>query len=233
MSQCSKLGLLFLHALPLDGSMWDAHADMLPGSSYAPTLYGFGNTVEKWATEVLKRATSDRLIVVGCSVGGSCALEVVAAAPERVAALVLIGSKAKHSPDPDLHASALDLIQKEGINRAWVRYWAPLFSKSADEEVVEAALSTALRQRPDDIACGITAFHSRRSHDQVVSECQSPIIVITGEDDVAPGLKASAKLAARARRGSLHVIPSCGHYVPLERPNALKGILRDVIKSQA
>ena len=74
---------------------------------------------------------------------------------------------------------------------------------------------------------------SRRSRDQVVSECQSPIIVITGEDDVAPGLEASAKLAASAKRGSLHVIPSCGHYVPLEKPDALSAILSDVIKAQA
>ncbi len=233
MSHCSNLGLLFLHALPLDGSMWAAHADMLPGSSYAPTLYGFGNTVERWATEVLKRATSKRLIVVGCSVGGSCALEVVAAAPERVAALVLIGTKAKHSPDPELHASALGLIEEQGINQAWERYWAPLFSKSADEGVVKAAQSTALCQQANEIACGITAFHSRRSRDQVVAECESPIVVITGEDDVAPGLKASVELAACAKRGSLHVIPSCGHYVPLEKPDALRAILGDVITSLA
>ncbi len=99
--------------------------------------------------------------------------------------------------------------------------------------MVEVAQRTALRQAPKDIACGVTVFHSRRSRDQLVSKCQSPIIVITGEDDVAPGLKASAELAASAEQGSLHVIPSCGHYVPLEQPNALRAILRDVIKSQA
>ena len=104
MSSGSDLGLLFLHALPLDGSMWAAHEDLLPGSSCAPTLYGFGTTVEAWAMAALRMAKGDRLIVVGCSVGGSCAIEVATAAPDRVAALVLIGTKAKHSPDPDLHA---------------------------------------------------------------------------------------------------------------------------------
>ena len=233
MSQSSNLGLLFLHALPLDGSMWAAQMNLLPGSSFSPTLYGFGDTVEAWAIEALKRATSDRLIVVGCSVGGSCALEVAAAAPERVAALVLIGTKAKHDPDPDLKASALELIEQAGISGAWAKYWAPLFSSSADQEVVEAARNTALFQQLNDIACGVTVFHSRRSRERLVSEFQSPIIVITGEDDVAPGLKASAELAASAEQGSLHVIPSCGHYVPLEQPNALRAILGDVIKAQA
>jgi pimeloyl-ACP methyl ester carboxylesterase len=27
----------------------------------------------------------------------------------------------------------------------------------------------------------------------------------------------------------LHIIPECGHYAPLERPDALNQILRDVI----
>ncbi|MDA1101925.1 MAG: alpha/beta hydrolase [Proteobacteria bacterium] len=227
-----KLGLLLLHALPLDGSMWANQMDLFPGPTYAPTLYGLGNTVEAWAAEVLRLATNDQLVVVGCSIGGSCALEVAAIAPERVAALVLIGTKAKHRPDRSLHASALDLIESKGIDQAWARYWAPLFSNSADPGVVEAAKKTALSQRSQDIARGVTAFHSRQTRDRLVSECQSPIIVVTGEDDVAPGPKASAELAASAQQGSLHVVPSCGHYVPLERPDVLRSILKDVIGTQ-
>ena len=233
MSPSSKLGLLFLHALPLDGSMWAAYEDLLPGSFHAPDLYGLGNSVEDWAAEALKAAKGECVIVVGCSVGGSCAIEVAAAAPGRVAALVLIGTKARHHPDPGLHATALDLIEQEGMGRAWERYWAPLFSESTDRKVVEAARGVALRQPPEDIARGITVFHSRPSRERFVSESQIPITVVTGEDDAAPGLKLSTELAAAAPQGSLHAIPSCGHYVPLEQPDALRAILQDVIESQA
>ena len=212
--------------------MWAAQMDLLPRSSYAPTLYGYGNTIEEWGSEALKRAPTDRLIVVGCSIGGSCALEVAAVAPERVAALVLIGTKARHSPDPELHASALDLLEQEGINQIWAQFWAPLFSGSTDKEIVEAARALALRQPPEHIACGISVFHTRPSRDRLIAEFQSPVIVITGEDDSAPGRTASAELADSARRGRLHIIPSCGHYVPLEHPNALRAILNDVINEE-
>ncbi len=205
--------------------------DLLPGASFAPTLYGFGNTIEAWASEALKQVTDDRLIVVGCSVGGSCALEVAAAAPERVAALVLIGTKARHNPDSDLHALALRSIEEEGIDGAWKRFWGPLFSPSTDQKIVEAAKSTAVCQQPEDIRRGVSAFHTRRSRDRFVSECQVPIIVITGEEDVAPGLEASTELAASAAQGTLHVIPSCGHYVPLEQSDALRTILADTIRA--
>jgi len=211
--------------------MWAGHRDLIPIASYSPTLYGLGTTIEAWAREALNIAQSDRLIVVGCSVGGSCAIEVAIAAPERVAAIILIGTKAEHRPDPVLHASALDLIQKKGINPAWAEYWAPLFSASTDRRVIEAARNIALRQNSDDIACGVTAFHSRKSRGQFVSQCQIPIVVLSGEDDTAPGPKAGALLAASAPHGSFRLVPSCGHYLPLERPHALSGTLVDVYES--
>src|SRR6476646_3280874 len=85
-----KTELLFLHALPLDGSMWAAQKQRLPGSTYTPTLYPFSDSIEAWAVRALNIAKGDRLVVVGCSVGGSCALELAAIAPGRVAGIVLI-----------------------------------------------------------------------------------------------------------------------------------------------
>ena len=211
--------------------MWAGQMDLFPGPSYAPTLYGFGNTIEEWAAEALKQAESDRLIVVGCSVGGSCALEIAAIAPERVAALVLVGTKARHAPDPALHASALALINDQGLGAAWERYWAPLFSRSSDGKAVDAARKTTMEQSAEDISCGVSVFHTRPSREAVVLKCQFPVIVVTGEEDIAPGLAASSALAAAAPQGQLHVIPTCGHYVPVEQPGAFNAILEDVIKT--
>lgn len=227
-----NLGILFLHALPLDGTMWAGHMDMLPGSTYAPTLYGFGDTVEAWASGALGVTNNEKLIVVGCSIGGSCALEIALAAPERVAKLILIGTKAKHSPDPALHSTAIELIKKEGVEKAWFEFWEPLFSRSADPKVKNDARISAIHQRPGDIVRGVTAFHTRRSLKQIVPKIQSPIIVVSGREDIAPGEKKSVELAQTAARGSLHLIPSCGHYVPLENPKALRLILNKAIEGQ-
>ena len=111
MTTRGKLELLFLHALPLDGSMWAAQKQLLPNSTYTPTLYPFGDSIQAWAAAALNIAKSHRLVVVGCSVGGSCALELAVMAPDRVAALVLIGTEAEHRPDPALHASTLETLQ--------------------------------------------------------------------------------------------------------------------------
>jgi pimeloyl-ACP methyl ester carboxylesterase len=224
-----KLEVLFLHALPLDGSMWAGQKELLPGSTHTPTLYPFGDSIEAWAATALKLVKGDRLVVVGCSVGGSCALELAVAAPDRVAALVLIGTKAGHRPDPALHGSTLETLREKGLEEAWKVFWAPLFSRSAKSQVIDGAKRIMLRQSPLDVARGVTAFHSRPSRDQFLSTFPRPIVVVTGADDGAPGPKVSAAQANSAQQGRLHIVPECGHYVPLERPEYLNSILREVL----
>jgi pimeloyl-ACP methyl ester carboxylesterase len=221
--------LLLLHALPLDASMWANQMDLLPSGTVAPTLYRFGDRIGSWAASALAEARGNRLVVVGCSVGGSCALEIASLAPKRIAALVLIGTKAVHRPDPGLRDAALRTIATGGLEAAWAAYWAPLFSPHTPAEVVAQARALALQQSPDELACGITAFHTRPSRGQVLEDLACPIVIVTGAGDVAPGPATSARQAALARHGRLHVIRECGHYVPLERPDVLNGILREVI----
>jgi len=225
--------LLFLHALPLDGTMWADQMGLIPNSTIAPTLYTLGDSVGEWAAGALQLTTSDQLIVVGCSVDGSCALEVAITAPERVAALVLIGTKAAHRPNPKFCASALELLERRGTDAAWDTYWAPLFSKMTDPAVVEAARQNTLQQHPANLARGIEVFHSRPSRDQFLANWPKPIAVVTGDEDVAPGIAISTATAASAVHGCIHIIPSCGHYVPLEQPSALNAVLSEVVDKLA
>lgn len=221
-------GLLFLHALPLTGRMWSAQSHVFPGPAYAPTLYGCGDTMRDWAIAALSLVREGRIVVVGCSVGGSCALEVAALAPERVAALVLIGTNARHRPDPELHARALSLLTVDGVEAAWDTFWHPLFAD--DNEVArEQGRRLAIRQPVEDIARGVTVFHTRPDLENVLAAFEGPVVFVTGASDVAPGPVSSARQTALARNGKLHVIPDCGHYVPLERPMELNAILAEVI----
>ncbi|MEH6548072.1 MAG: alpha/beta hydrolase [Sneathiella sp.] len=222
----TDLGLLLLHALPFDGSMWGGFADLLPGATYTPTLYDYGSSIEDWAVASLSQVRQKNLIVVGCSAGASCALEIAALSPDRVVTLILIGCKANHNPDPELHAEAVNLLKEGGVAPAWHKYWASLFSKSTDRAVVDNAFHYACQLDPQEISKGVTAFHTRPSRGELLENYENTALVVTGKDDVAPGPKASAALSLTAPNGRLHVIPKCGHYVPLEQPKALRHIIQ-------
>jgi pimeloyl-ACP methyl ester carboxylesterase len=118
------------------------------------------------------------------------------------------------------------------MKAAWRRYWAPLFSPSADQRIVAAAERLAMAQSPAAVARGITAFHTRASRTNFLATCSSRIVFVTGADDTAPGPKTITAEAAAAPLGSLHVIAECGHYAPLEKPQEINDILRGVIAAQ-
>lgn len=189
--------LLLLHALPLDGTMWAGQMELLPGATYAPTLYSFGDRIESWAEKALALTTAKRLIVVGCSVGGSCALEVAALAPDRVAALVLIGTKAWRRLDLMYHASSLETLHERGLEAAWGEFWEPLFATRTSPHVIEEAKRITMRQPLEDVARGVTVFHTRPSRDDILSAFPGPVMVVTGAEDVAPGIETSRKQADR------------------------------------
>jgi pimeloyl-ACP methyl ester carboxylesterase len=226
----TNLELLLLHALPLDGSMWSSQLDLLPGATYAPTLYGFGNRLEDWAAEALKLPKGNQVVVVGCSVGGSCALEIAALAPERVAGLVLIGTKATRRPDPLVYSTAVTILREQGLDVAWREWWEPAFSKAASPTIIDEARHILMRQPLEDVLLGVKAFHTRQSRDDVLSTFSGPVHVVSGADDVLPGLAISSKQADLAQNGCLHVIPECGHYVSMEQPKALNSIIQQLMK---
>jgi pimeloyl-ACP methyl ester carboxylesterase len=99
--------VVYLHAFPLDERMWEDGA--------APRLYGLGRTMDEWALAVLE-AYAGPLILVGASMGGYCAVAAARLAPERVAGLVLAGSR----PDADSperrarRAETIALAQERG-----------------------------------------------------------------------------------------------------------------------
>jgi pimeloyl-ACP methyl ester carboxylesterase len=72
--------LVLLHALPFDERLWDTPRPTL-ADAFVPSLYGLGRSVQEWAGAILSECRDEELLVVGSSVGGSCALEVARAAP--------------------------------------------------------------------------------------------------------------------------------------------------------
>jgi pimeloyl-ACP methyl ester carboxylesterase len=150
--------LVLLHSLPLDGTMWAREMNLLPERTIAPTLYGFGESIQEWASTVLELASDGPLVVVGNSVGGSCALEMARQDPDRIQAIVLIGAKAGVRPEPLLRDEAVRILREEGMEEAWPKYWASLFGSNTEPAVVEGARRLAYSLRIPDVVHGVKAF---------------------------------------------------------------------------
>ena len=105
--------------------------------------------MDAWADAVLE-SVAGRLVLVGASMGGYCALAAARRAPERVAGLVLVGSRA--DPDPPERREAreeqLRTIAEGGAAALWEAMAPSLFADGADPAIVERARAIAVEQPP-------------------------------------------------------------------------------------
>ena len=222
--------VVLLHALPFDGSMWDDTIGVLAAEAVAPNLFDLGESIEEWASAVLDQIGTEELILVGCSVGGSCALEVGLAAPDQVAGIVLIGAKAGVNPDPMLRDEAIRMLETQGMTAAWRTYWLPLFAESTSASIKGSARTWAMQQEVNSVVNGVRAFHDRRDLSAFAARWDRPLIGISGDCDLAPSPSELRQITSGAKR-AFHLVPKCGHYVNLEQPAAFDTLLAEAIRS--
>ena len=216
--------LVLLHALPFDHRMWDLTPVV---GAYSPTLYGSGDSLPQWAAAVLSELPSDDLFVVGNSVGGSCALEMARAAPERVRGVILIGTKIGVRPDPVARDAVIAVLREQGVEAAWRRYWRPLLGAACAEPTVSTARRIALEQGVDDLVNGVRAFYDRRDHTAFVRNWTGRLMLVNGAGDQTPSPAVSAAGAPDAPQ---LMVEGAGHYVPLEQPKPLGRIIREQLR---
>ena len=210
--------VLLLHAFPLDERMWDGQRDVLAGHDVvAPRLYGRGRTMTAWAQSVAGEVDGD-LTVVGCSMGGYCALALARLAPERVRALMLVGAR----PDPDSperragRADTIELIRREGADGLWEMMLPKLV---ADPSVLDESL---LHRDGDELVAAVEAIRDRPDSTELVRSFHGPLRFVVGEHD--------AFVTAHELSGFPVVeIAGSGHLVNLERPAEFDAILREFL----
>jgi pimeloyl-ACP methyl ester carboxylesterase len=212
------LTILLLHALPLDERMWEAQRDTLAGRDVvAPRLYGRGRTMEAWAASVAAEVDGD-LTVIGASMGGYCALALARLAPERVRALMLVGSR----PDPDSperragRADTIELIRREGADGLWNTMLPKLVANPA---VLDKSL---LYRDADGLVAAVEAIRDRPDSTELARNFPGPLQFVVGEHETFVTASELFEFPVREVAGS-------GHLVNIERPDEFNGILREFL----
>jgi pimeloyl-ACP methyl ester carboxylesterase len=216
--------VVLLHGLPLDARMWEPQLATLGREASAPTLYDLpGETMDTWA-ETLLESVEGELVLVGASMGGYCALAAARRAPERVAAVVLVGSRA--DPDPperrEAREAQLRAIAERGAEALWEAMAPSLFSAAVEPAIVERARAIALGQPADGLARAVRAIRDRRDCRDVLAALGERSLAIFGEaDPIAPPAEVEAPHKV--------VVPGAGHLVGMERPDDVTQHLRHAV----
>lgn len=230
--------VVLLHGVTDNAGTWHDLQGALGGvRSHALDLAGHGLTdfpaatpdsreLAEWVAAYLDAAGVERAVVVGWSLGGTTALELAAAHPERVRALVLVGAAALEFPFPlSLVPLKLPLIPElmpaigasEAVRRIAMRdTYARRFRPRKD--VLDRYFhGWQVRGRARFVRELLSGLHLE-STVRLIPHIEAPAWIVHGEEDRLVPASVGRELAERLPRAQAALLAGVGHAPHIEHP---------------
>ena len=187
----------------------------LPGHGESPgdgerTVQGYTTRLIAW----MEAMGFDQVIPCGHSMGGAISMTAALEYPERVAALILVGTGARLRVSSDI----LGITSHQGQLQVAADLVASLaFSPSASPRLIELGRERYGNARLDTMHHDFVACDDFDVMDRL-GEIGCRTLIICGEDDQLTPTKYSRFLVDHIPLASLDVVPGAGHMVMLEKP---------------
>jgi pimeloyl-ACP methyl ester carboxylesterase len=229
--------LVLLPGLLCDRALWDAQIDELIGGGMVSTAVVPDLTrqrsIKEMAQSVLASAPAS-FDLVGFSMGGYVAQQVVRLAPERVARLALVDTsgRADEPAQTSRRRALVEVANKSGVQEAARQLLPFLFAphRNRDGELISRFLEMAERVGAAAFARQQEAIIGRPDSRASLLAVNCPTIVVCGESDRLTPLEVSRELTEFIPDAKLHVVPSAGHMTPLEDPPAVCAVLAEWLR---
>ncbi len=179
-------------------------------------------------------AGANTTLVVGHSMGGMVAQELVARSPAHVRALVLAAtSPAFGAPGGTWQADFLrSRFQPLDAGRGMPGLAAELVAAMAGRDAPPARLAEAqalMAAVPEATYRSALAALVRFDRREALGLIKVPTLVVTGEDDRTAAPEVARRMAARIAGAELTIVPATGHLLMLEQPAAFDRVLLDFV----
>ena len=172
-----------------------------------------------------------RHVLVGCSMGGMLALEMLRQAPGRVRAAALLGSSSR-ADTPELirlRSQACELFaggRMTEVLRANVMFaFHPAHQSSAP--LLGDYLAMMERAGSHQLIAQNRAVMARPDSRPYLPQIACPLLVVCGEADLLTPPEHAREMAAAVAGAELHIVAGAGHMLTMEQPAALNALLLD------
>lgn len=228
--------LVLLHGFPFNRSLWREQVESQSETRrvVAPDLRGHGETSVGGGPATMEEMAEDlaalldglkvgRAVVGGVSMGGYVALAFMRAHPERVAALVLVDTRAQADTD-DARRAREETARRalnEGMEPIADAMLPNLLAPATRErrpDLVARVREMILGMKPEGAAAALRGMAARRDQTDLLETIDVPTLLVVGSDDViSPPAEAEA-MSAKIRGARLVKIEDAEHLPNVERP---------------
>lgn len=235
--------VLFLHAFPLNLTMWDAQARALEATHQVVRFdaRGFGGTPPGDGLLTMERIADDavalldhlglsKVVACGLSMGGYAAFALVRRHPGRLQGLVLADTRtAPDSADGKRSRSAqADAVRREGppaIVDGFLQKAVGDTTRTERPDVVARVREMILAAPARGIVDALAGLAARADSGPTLREIKVPTLVVCGAEDALTPVADSEGIHRGVPGSRLEVIPKAGHLSSLEDPGAFNAAL--------
>lgn len=215
------------HIVLLPGLLTNANlfTEQIPVLSNVATVevgdLSAGETISEMAAGILKTASAKNFVLLGLSLGGYVAFEILRQAPERVAGLVLMDTTAR-ADTAEARTARESLIELAKTDL--VAVMEKLLPRLSHPESVHlpavrgVILSMAANLGPEVFARQQRAIMMRIDSLPTLATITCQTLVICGENDLITPPEVAKEIADGIPNAKLEVIPQCGHLSTLDQP---------------
>ena len=244
----SGLPVVFLHAFPLNRTMWDPQVGALVAECRCIPIdmRGFGDsaaappyTMDRFADDVvgvLDVLQIERAVIAGCSLGGYIAFDLWRRHRDRVRAFVLADTRSTADSDETVarRRELIRLAESQGSTAVANEQIAGLVGKTTREkrpDIYDAMHRMMAQSEPHAIVGGLEAMIGRPDSTPMLAGIDVPTLVIGGDEDAITPPKMMRALHRAIPGSRLEVIAQAGHLSNVERPAAFNTVVSEFLGS--
>ena len=218
--------LVFACAHLCDERLFAAQIDALGDASTAASSFSASTIRSPRMAEALLAAAPERFTLIGLSLGGYVAFEVMRRAPQRVERLVLLDTTAAADSETRRAGRLADIatVEAGGIEALIPRAARALAAAGAPRARRPARAHGDMaqerrRRRPAQPAA--RDARSARNRSPTCAAVRVPTLVACGADDAVTPVADHEAIAARIAGARFESIADCGHLSTIEQPAAV------------
>jgi pimeloyl-ACP methyl ester carboxylesterase len=245
----SGLPIVFLHAFPLSGRMWEPNTPELSKHFRVITLDfpGFGKsesagdiaTMDHMAESVKKKLGSSGLkekkVFVGLSMGGYVLMRLLKIMPDQIRAAVFVSTRAA-ADSPEAKANRfknIEIIEKEGMPAFVEKQLLTLLGKTAlasAPKVVDFVRQLALSAPAPAVCAALRGMAGRPDSTDILKQADFPMLFVSGQEDRAVPSAEMELLSTLRSKSEFRLIEQAGHLLNLEQPAKFNDALVTFLK---
>lgn len=225
-----KKNLLLLPGSLCDESLWRGQEAALRDIAEPHALhFSTFESLPAMAREALDHAPAT-FALVGFSMGGRVALEMMRIAPERIERLCLMSASAHQLAGGEAakRQPLIDLGHKDGM-AAVAREWLPKLvhpSRVSDAALMGHLTEMACSFTPAQYEAEVRVLLTRPDARPVLPTIKCPTLILAGRDDPLSTPARNQEMADAIPHAQMIIFDDCAHFPMLEAPEATNEALR-------